>query len=84
MKVIDVKELIILRKLESFRFSLVNSIPVIPKNFVISNIIHSISNNVDSPLKGFVQYHSLMESRNIKNYDIEEIFLKKMKYTRWG
>ena len=84
MKVIDVKKLIILRKLESFQFSLLNSIPVIPKNFIISNIIQSISNSVDSPLKGFVQYYSLMEDRNIEDYDIDNIFLKKMKYSRWG
>ena len=84
MKVIDIKKLMILRKLESFQYTLVNSIPVIPKTFEISNIINSISNNVDSPLKGFVQYFSLMEGRNIKNYDIEDTFLKKMKYNRWG
>lgn len=84
MKTIDSKTIMILRKLESFQSSLISQVPVLPKSFMMSNIIESISTNIDSPLKGFAQYYSLMENKNITDYEIEEIFLKKMKYNRWG
>lgn len=83
MKIIDENTLLLNGNMERFHNSLRVSFRIVNK-FTVSTIINSISVLVDSPLKGFFQYHSLMESKGVSDYYPEDKFLSKLKYNRWG
>jgi len=82
MKTIDENKLLLNDNMERFHNSLRVSVRTVNK-FMVSTVISNISVLVDSPLKGFFQYHSLMESKGISKYYPEDKFLSKLKYNRW-
>lgn len=82
MKTIDENKLLVNKNMDRFHNSLRISVRIVNK-YMASTIISSISVLVDSPLKGFFQYYSLMESKGVSDYYPENRFLSKLKYGRW-
>jgi hypothetical protein len=81
---INEHNLMIIKPLENLNLSLLEEFrPLLKKstiNFTNLDCVELISLNVDSPLKGFVQYHSIMEGTG-EDYNIEYAFIKKLKYS---